>query len=150
MRKTSIETFRKIESEGLLSKLRFRVYEILFERGPLTQGQVREISGIAHQSITPRFAELEKLGVIETTREVRCPVSGRQALLWDVTDRLPQKPKQKTVLQKLEDQIRRCKKRLANLFQRRDSILREKYECDQLKLFGLGSSEEERPPGAQQ
>jgi hypothetical protein len=37
----------------------------------------------------PRFAELERVGVIAVVGEKDCSVTGRNVLLWDVTEKLP-------------------------------------------------------------
>lgn len=92
-RRTSIEVYQKIKSEGLLSALRFTVYECLFNYGPLSQMETCKYIGSKHQdrSIMPRFAELEKIGAIESIGEKKCSVTGRNVLIWDVTDRIPKK-----------------------------------------------------------
>jgi hypothetical protein len=96
-RSTSIEAYKKIQAEGLLSKLRFQVYDVLFNRGPLTQGETwKEHFGSSQRhTICPRFAELESLGVVQCVGERPCRVTGRVTRLYDVTDQLPSdfKPK---------------------------------------------------------
>lgn len=92
IRHTSIEVYHQIESEGLLSALRFDVYKTLFHHGPLTQMELcRKISNPIRQdrSYMPRFAELKKMGVIKEVGEKVCSITGRNVLLWDVTDKLP-------------------------------------------------------------
>jgi len=93
-RRTSIDVYHQIEAEGLLSKRRWEVYKHLFRHGPLTQREVTDqISHkfAAERSYTPRFAELEKMGVITSVGERACSITGRQVLIWDVTDCLPTK-----------------------------------------------------------
>jgi len=99
MRKTSVETYRQIMSEGLLSKMRFKVYETIFKYGPITARQCNEfISGGKHLggSVTSRFSELEALGVIEPIRVIKCPTTARPVTLWDVTGKLPGEPKKRS------------------------------------------------------
>jgi hypothetical protein len=97
-RQTSIEAYRQIQAEGLLSAGRFRVYETLFSFGPLTQSEVWEriekAAGhpVSKQNVTPLFAELLDRGVIATAGERPCRVTGRNCLLWDVTPNLPVEP----------------------------------------------------------
>lgn len=94
-RRTSIDVYHQIEAEGLLSKRRWEVYDYLFKHGPLTQREVSDSIATEyahHQSYTPRFAELEARGVIESVGERPCSVTGRNVLVWDVTDRLPVEP----------------------------------------------------------
>lgn len=90
MRHTSIETYHQIREEGLLSKIRFQVYDVLYQHGPLTQNEVaRRIPGAVQHSVSPRFAELESLGVVSASDERMCAVSGRNVLTWRVTGKLP-------------------------------------------------------------
>lgn len=93
-RRTSIETYHAIKDNGLLSELRWRVYDLLFHHGPLTQMELCRKNadpGVQDRSLMPRFAELEKMGVIEVIGERICTITGRMVLVWDVTDRLPVK-----------------------------------------------------------
>lgn len=99
MRETSAVVYRQIKAEGLLSKRRMEVYNTIFEHGPLTCGEtvsrLQKISGVLQHSITPRFAELNTMDVIAVVGERTCAVTGRECLLWDVTNRLPKPlPKQ--------------------------------------------------------
>lgn len=93
IRQTSLEAYRQIQSEGLLSRVRFDVYSILFREGPLTMADIhkrlssgRSVSGGTY---TSRLSELERIGVIREVKRVKCPITGRTATLWDVTDKLP-------------------------------------------------------------
>lgn len=91
IRQTSIEVYKQIEAEGLLSKRRFEIYRCVFNNGPLTQMEAARFTGLLDHSVTPRFAELERQGVITTVGERKCSITGRRVLIWDVTDRLPSK-----------------------------------------------------------
>lgn len=93
-RQTSSDTYHAIKDNGLLSDLRFRVYDILYHHGPLTQMEScrkNDEPGIQDRSLMPRFAELERFGVIRAIRERPCSITGRMVLEWDVTDKLPVK-----------------------------------------------------------
>lgn len=93
-RKTSIDAFVQIQREGLLSKRRFEVYFVLYHYGPLTQNETSKLVMDASQrSITPRFAELERSGVIEVVGKKLCNITGRRVTLWDVTASIPRKIK---------------------------------------------------------
>lgn len=90
IRQTSIDIYRQIESEGLLSKRRFEVYKVLFDHGPLTATETaRRIPNVMDHSISPRFAELLKHGVVREAGLRKCPVTGRNCIVWAVTNRLP-------------------------------------------------------------
>lgn len=92
IRDTSIEVYRQIRDEGLLTKLNWEVYHALWESGPST---IREIyvkyfeGKYNDRSISPRFKELTEKGVIEATRKRVCRVSGRTVYEWELTKRLP-------------------------------------------------------------
>ena len=93
-RDTSIEAYRKIKEEGLLSKLRFSVYECLYQHGPMTQGEVwsRYFHHRQRHDIGPRFAELLKRGVIKNVAYRPCTLTGNVSMVWDVTSNLPSEP----------------------------------------------------------
>lgn len=98
-RETSIQAYNQIKDEGLLSALRFQVYESLIENGSMTaqeswhylrdkaarRGEAR-INGI-----TPRFSELRELGVVYEKTVRPCKITKRNAIEWEVTDQLPVK-----------------------------------------------------------
>jgi len=90
-RQTSINAYNKIKAEGLLGKLQAQVYDNLYHSGPLTIAECSQyhLPSIDSRSVSPRFAELEKKGVITTVGKRKCSVTGREVLLWDVTANLP-------------------------------------------------------------
>ena len=95
MRQTSIDIYRRIEAEGLLSDLRFSVYKVLFEHGPLTAGEVWSRffhSARQRSSISARMSELEDRGVVFQAEERECGYTGNRAIAWDVTLNLPREP----------------------------------------------------------
>lgn len=100
VRQTSIETYRQIKAEGLLSDRRFEVYATVFKHGPMTAGQASmQLSGKGRMwggNIHARLNELKDFGVMRELGTTICPVTQRQVILWDVTSRLPvksEKPK---------------------------------------------------------
>jgi hypothetical protein len=119
MRNTSIEVYKQIKESGLLSKLRFEVYEKIFKYGPITQGEMwnEHFPKRQRHDVGPRFAELEARGVIECVGERPCNVTGRLAMIWDVTSKLPTEPKkEKTKLQlAVEKAVREERAFCANL-----------------------------------
>ena len=111
-RQTSIAAYHQIKEEGLLSKLRFKVYEIIVEFGPLTAQEAWHIyrkryNAKGRDGITPRFSELERFGVIAENKKRPCSVTGRTCIEWIATDKLPIKPKKE--LTNIE-KIKRLKK----------------------------------------
>lgn len=108
-RQTSIEAYRKIKHDGLLSERRWQVYDILFEYGPLTGAEAAiayrkkyGASSPSNPNILTRLGELRDQGVAEEIKETICSITGQTVILWDVTERLPdkikKKPKQKCLL----------------------------------------------------
>ena len=88
-RQTSIDCFNQIKEEGLLSKMRFEVYTSLLNIGkPSTTREVYETMNLPKQEAT-RFTELRNLGVIYEVQNRVCTITGRTAIEWDLTDRLP-------------------------------------------------------------
>lgn len=94
MRHTSVETYNQIESEGLLSHMRMVVYKSIYKNGPLTISECTNIiNSIDSKSISPRFAELERVGVITDVGLKICSITGRNVTLWQTTNKLPIKYK---------------------------------------------------------
>lgn len=92
MQSTSLEAYLKIKSLGLLSPRRFEVYEVLAKYGAQTQSEVFSKLGLIGEKrvcYTPRFAELERQGVIRVVGEKACSVTGKNCKIWKVTDELP-------------------------------------------------------------
>ena len=91
-RDTSIQVYHQIRAEGLLSKMRLKVYEHLFNHGPLTRSELdSQLKGPAevNPSYHKRLSELERQGVIRTVGRKACSITGREVELWDVTANLP-------------------------------------------------------------
>lgn len=90
VRKTSIEVFRKIEADGLLSKLRFAVYKCLYDNGPMTAMEICSKLKIAKQvSISPRMSELVERRVVEEIGEKICSITNHRSIIWATTNELP-------------------------------------------------------------
>lgn len=96
MRKTSVDVYRQVKAEGLLSKRRWQVYDILYRAGPLTAGETAHHLGVPLNGASPRFSELKARGVIKETDKPRlCSITGRRVLAWETTDELPHLPARK-------------------------------------------------------
>lgn len=94
----SITTYHQIRDEGLLSKRRFQIYEVLHLYGKLTATQIAQRvdgykSPASGMNVSARLFELREMGVVREVENVICPVSGRLVILWETTDNLPTKPK---------------------------------------------------------
>lgn len=93
MRKTSLDAYYEIKKSGLLSERRFQVYEIIVKRGPITQSELTSMFPGRDNSMRPRFAELEVLGVIRSIGTRTCRITGRNVHEWAATSGLPEKSK---------------------------------------------------------
>lgn len=123
-RETSIAAYTEMRESGVLGGIRLNVVKILSQYGPLTQAEVSERTGNKIQrSVTPRFAELKKMGVIEEVGEKICPISGAETYIWDLTGRQPKVP---TKREKIEEAIARCEEKLVKLREE----LEEAIECE--------------------
>lgn len=103
-RQTSKAAYDAIKAQGLLSERRFEVYDVLYHHGPLTQVEVwKKIAAtnpnVQQHSVTPRFAEMVRLGVIREVTDTdgrflkrKCTVTDRTCMTWDVTSSLPIDP----------------------------------------------------------
>lgn len=98
VRRTSIEAYNTIKENGLLSKRRWEVYEVLFNYGPLTGGEIgrkmasyRSAVSTADRNIHARLTELRNFGVVYEVGERDCRVTGMSVIEWDVTEALPVK-----------------------------------------------------------
>lgn len=99
MRRTSIDAYNQIKANGLLTHRSWQVYSMLYHQGPLTQNECwKKIcrdypeESISKQSINPRFAELQRKGVVAHVVKGKrvCSISGIVCMTWDATDGLPQ------------------------------------------------------------
>ena len=123
-RQTSIDCYNEIKADGLLSKMRFHVYESIFLYPKQTAGELSEVLNsigikIRHGSVNGRLTELRDLGVIYEKDVRPCKVTGRNVIEWDLTDRLPVNIKNpnKTKKQRLDDALNS----LRELYKNKDS-----------------------------
>jgi len=91
-RQTSIDCYNKIKEQGLLSNMRFKVYEAILKKAPCTSGEAFATMTTKENQISQsraRFTELRELGVIYEKGEKQCSITGRNVIEWDLTDKLP-------------------------------------------------------------
>lgn len=120
VRQTSIETYHAVKNSGLIGIKQFQVYGILFASDPLTQSEVLQLmthkDEFTQHSITPRFAELERAGVIGRVEKRVCRVTGRKCWTWTTTNRQPvapeRKPSKDQIIQQQQDRIRALEAKL--------------------------------------
>lgn len=88
MQPTSIEAYRKILENGLLTKARMRVYcWVASQPGPVT-GREADV-GTGDPNAHTRLSELVRLGVAEEVGSKVCSVTGIESLARDLTWNLP-------------------------------------------------------------
>ncbi len=95
-RRTSVDTYHKIEAEGLLSKRRWAVYSALYANGPATATAIaNELSCYKSPSVGAnvhaRLGELRAAGCVYEVGETICQHTNQTVILWDVTEALPLK-----------------------------------------------------------
>lgn len=120
-RPTSLQTYHQIQREGLLSKMRWQVYDAVFRHGPCTSAEA--FSKMQKTGKSPlsqsraRFTELRNAGVLQELDIRKCTVTGRQVIVWEVTKKLPSKlaRRAKPTRKQLEDEIYELKKENARL-----------------------------------
>lgn len=95
IRETSIEAYRTIREEGLLSQRRFQVYDLLYQHGPCTANELVNRTGrtssLGNQNIVTRLGELREMGCVKELGTRQCNVTGMRVIVWDVTSNLPRK-----------------------------------------------------------
>ena len=96
-RETSRQAYRELIEGGQLAATNRAVYKHLFKYGPTTQKKTERFLGDRTYTIRPRFAQLERMGLITLAGQTVCQETGKKNLLWDVTDRvkpieLPNRP----------------------------------------------------------
>lgn len=95
MRQTSIDAYHQIKEDGLLSRRKWQVYDVIYNHGPITAGEVwskffKKLN-ISQNSTNPRVSELEELGVIRDVGIRECTITGKRCSTWVATKNLPVK-----------------------------------------------------------
>jgi len=121
IRQTSIDCYNKIKSEGLLSKMRLKVYEAILKNAPCTSGEAFATMTTKENQISQsraRFTELRELGVIYEVRNRKCTITGMNVIEWDLTDKIPNKFKKTNKTKK--EKINEALKSLRILYKNKD------------------------------
>ena len=122
-RETSIECYNNIKANGLLSKRRMEVYEILFKHGPMTANEIVRKSKELYPDTNPssfhaRLSELKTCGVIVEIGEKKDVVSNQKCYIWDLTDNLPKEVKVKRKTRKTK--VNEALQALRELYKKKD------------------------------
>lgn len=113
-RKTSIDAYRNLVENGKLAEANRKVYKHLWYYGPTTQKKTERFLGDTTYTMRPRFAQLEKMGLIESCGTIICDETGVKNMLWDVTERIEPK-----VIEK-EKKVKDKKQELINMLEKLD------------------------------
>jgi hypothetical protein len=99
IRETSKQAYNEITVSGLLTDARYVVYTSIYHHGPLTAGECflkMQEDHVGHTivkgSVCARLTELRRLGVVAEVGKRKCALTGKNAILWQVTNKLPIKP----------------------------------------------------------
>lgn len=137
VRQTSIDCYNQIKAEGLLSKRRLQVYEILLENGALTGTEVsilfkKKFNASSHsEGIRNRLTELLDRGVIYEKGIVTCKTTNRKVSLWDLTDNLPKDITDKPSRKQLR--TNQALEALRELYKNRESLEKWKEVAELIK-----------------
>lgn len=119
-RQTSIDCFKQIQAQGLLSKRRLEVLETILQSAPCTSSEAIRNAKVTFGvfGVSSRFTELRDLGVIYEKGIKKCTVTGRTVIEWDLTDRLPINTKLSTETKK--DRINNALNALRELYKNKN------------------------------
>ena len=97
VRQTSIDCYNQIKAEGLLPKRRLETLYAIMKTAPCTRQEALDNVEVfnPHSLTASRFTELRNLGVIYEKGTVKCSITGRNVIQWDLTDKLPKNPVKK-------------------------------------------------------
>lgn len=87
MNANTLEAYRRMHSDGRLSEHRWRVCELLIERGPMTRNEIDAALGLSpNASYSRRLTELEDLGLAVREGTKSCSITGFKCDLWRVVE----------------------------------------------------------------
>jgi len=85
---TSVQAYVEARQTGLLGEVQETVLRTLKEHGPMTQGETAKFLNMDRNVASPRFAELARFGLIQTSGTRPCRITNRQCLVWDIKERV--------------------------------------------------------------
>ena len=121
VRQTSIDCYNQIIKDKSLSKMRLRVLEAIMNTAPCTSGEafasmIRTRTDMISQS-RARVTELAERGVVKEVGKRACKISGKQAIVWEMTDMLPQEPVK--VLDSRPKNMLKCMEYIADVMEKK-------------------------------
>lgn len=95
VRQTSVDVYRSMRDEGLLTESRLKIYGFLFEHGPCTANELfqktKGFNTITQANFHARLGELRDCGVVDELGTKKCTVTGNTVIVWDCNNKLPVK-----------------------------------------------------------
>ncbi len=123
IRQNSVEAYNYLVDNDLLAVKQWKIYKIVFIKGPMTANQICKFStskGLADSNIRTRLWEMRQMGLIKESHSGICPISNKKNIYWDVTDRkIPKQAHKPTLTQ----QLKNIDKKIAILKKKRDQLL---------------------------
>lgn len=116
VRDTSLEAYWKVTESGLLSRNLTRTFDIIYKYGPLTGREAYRRYRILYGGdgnlnlFKSHITHLQDYGVVADVDKVKDDVSGMTVYRWDITFRLPVKPKRKTKKERISEALLTCEK----------------------------------------
>lgn len=86
IRETSLEAYKKFVEDGGLAEAKRLVYEYIYNNGPTTQKKTQIALNDVTNSTRPRFAELERMGLIKECGTIVSKDTNNRNILYDVTN----------------------------------------------------------------
>jgi hypothetical protein len=121
VRRTSIDAYRTIRDNGLLSARRWEAYDILYRYGPMTSNEIFERAKLHgnpnyRHNTNARMTELRDRGVAVEVGTKKCSVTGHNVILWDVTEALPRKPTRSVSVRPSKKELRDAANELRGIY----------------------------------
>ena len=98
MQKTSLQAYKELEATGSLSKRRLQICKTLAAaRKALTASEIcvemwKAVGqSVPRDSVSPRLAELRRMGLVREAGTKKCSVTGKTTLTWQFTAEKPKK-----------------------------------------------------------
>ena len=106
VQETSLKTWREINENGLLKKLKLKVYNFIFENPSLNAREIERDTGIRSNTLHGVLRPLVKAGAIEMFGTKRCPLTGNETNCYRVTGKIPVEPKRQRTKRDLINELR--------------------------------------------
>ena len=88
IRQTSKDVYAEIKESGLMSHMRWLVYDQLYWGGPMTAQEVFKSLG-CDTNQSGRFTEMREMGAIEEVGIRACTITGNDVIEWAVSGNMP-------------------------------------------------------------